>query len=177
MKIYKLSNKLLGVASVGSTDGYQDSMRIKMFSGWLESKDPEYFKGATFFYDNIDLNRGRDFLKESKTYDIVILHHIFNPQDRTGLETGKFSRSPEHKVNNWIRRLQSTGADYIFVYGSVGEVAPWWLGNITGYNLIQDYNGYQSIYRNSSLPPIETPHNSYIDWDKVDVSWMEELKK
>jgi len=178
MKIYKIANKSLTIGNVGSFESANDTNRIYMVSDWLANKDQEYAKDITnFSHDNIDLNRGRDFLKEGKTYDIVILHDIFNPSDAVdSKKQGIFSTSPHHRSEIWVSRLASTGADYIFVFGSWTEVGGWWLGEIPGYDMIKGRSEYQTVYRSKSLPPVEIESDKPIDWDKVDTTWLEKLE-
>jgi hypothetical protein len=172
MKIYKLSGKVLNVANVGGFGSINDRIRLDMASDWLSYNDPDYSENIKFSHDNIDLNSGRDFLKESKSYNIVILHDIFNPVGENDLSRGIFSVSPDHNADSWVKRLASTGADYIFVFGSWTEVGGWWLGDIPGYDKTYGTSEYQTIYRNKKLPPIEIKPKKKIDWDKVNFSFL-----
>lgn len=177
MKIYKLSSKSLSIGNVGSFDSPNDVNRVYMMSDWLASKDPQYAEGVTqFSHDNIDLNSGRDFLKESLNYDIVVLHDIFNPLDAGDRNRkGIFSTSPHHKSEIWVNKLASSGADYIFVFGSWGEIGGWWLGDIPGYDKIKGSSEYQTVYRNQSLPPIKIEEEKPIDWDSANLDWLKDL--
>lgn len=110
-----------------------DRDRLHEVGEWLEKRDSEI---AQEYYnkrsdDYIDLNDNRDFLKENKTYDIVILHHIYEPGRVR--DASPFRISPVHNRQNWIKRLHSTGAKYIFAYGDIDEVSGRWLGSIAGY--------------------------------------------
>lgn len=176
MKIYRISNSSVSVANVGASGTSGDENRCYMAASWLSKNDPVYSENITFSYDNINLIYGRDFLKENKRYDIVILHHIFNPIDRKDNGAGVFSISPLQSVENWTRRLLNTGADYIFSYGSYGEVSAGWLGDIPGYNCHIGHDGYEGVFRSQKLPDINVEINRTIDWDKVDVSWLNDLE-
>lgn len=170
MKIYKLSGRNLSVANVGGFNSLNDKNRMYMVSDWLFSNDPEYSNDIVFKEDNIDLNVNRDFLKEANVYDLVILHDIYNQFEFRG--QGIFSMSDGHNVANWLKRLVSTNADYIFVFGSWGEVGGWWLGNIPGYKKYEGKSEYQTVYRKESLLPIEVKEKKPIEWDKIDISWL-----
>jgi len=91
--------------------------------------------------DFIDLNDGRDFLKESKTYDMVALMRVFHPMggdysvryhQRQG--PGLFRLSSDHTAEHWNRRLKGTGAKLIFAFGdSTDCVTGEYVGPIQGY--------------------------------------------
>lgn len=173
-EIWKLAGKTLNIGNVGSFDNENDRNRLYMVDGWLRRNDPKYLEGVSYGNDHIDLNNGRDFLKESKTYDMVILQHVYNPTDSKDLKEGIYRISPNHTSINWVKRLQATNADYIFVSGGYSEVGAWWLGSIPGYDLV-DNNDYLSVYRKQGLPPITIEPPKRIKWDEVDVSWMKDL--
>jgi hypothetical protein len=97
--------------------------------------------------DIIDLNGGRDFLKEERKYDIVCLHYIFALDIRTLSQSEKhtalilgvqqYTVSDIHTPENWRKRLISTEAKSIIVYGQIecdSEVNYKYLGEIDGYD-------------------------------------------
>ena len=146
MKIYRIAQSTITVANVGATGSELDSMRLETVVLRYLLDNPnfelseideasEYMIPPNMSIDDVDLNQGRDFLKESLSYDIVVLNYIFNPtKDFQGISTGEFQRSDVHSREEWVRRLASTGAKLIFVFGEFGEIGGWWLGNISGYS-------------------------------------------
>lgn len=90
--------------------------------------------------DTISLEGGRDFLKESKTYDVVIILHILNRlgDDQVGgdqtFRTGAAAVSAIQSPDTWRDRLVRTNARVIFAFGAPeGEVGGNYLGEISGY--------------------------------------------
>jgi hypothetical protein len=91
--------------------------------------------------DVINLLQGRDFLKEKKKYDFVILHSIFHTRPefmQRHLQDGSMKKeiSPLHTIERWQRRLVSTKATKIFVW----ELRPfslsgWHLNELPGYKI------------------------------------------
>lgn len=83
-------------------------------------------------HDYVDLNVGRDFLKENKTYDMVILGNIWHPDPgEVRLESGIFAVSPQHGISTWKRRLVGTKAEIIGVFGS--DLGGDQIGDLPGY--------------------------------------------
>ncbi len=142
MKIYKIAQHNISVANVGFTNSTLDKWRLEtiilrylMGSKEFENLSEEEITNK-LIVDNINFQFGRDFLKENKQYNIVILHYIYNPsydniQERN--TPGPFKRSELHDRKNWISRLISTNAEGIFVFGDVTEVSGGWLGELPGY--------------------------------------------
>lgn len=100
-------------------------------------------------HDYIDLNQGRDFLKESKQYDVVALHNLYHPgggEDEK--RSGYYAVSPQHTAQNWRRRLVSTGAELIGVFGvDWGGDA---IGDLPGYTRIRRH-GDMSVYMKDKI--------------------------
>jgi len=94
-------------------------------------------------YDFIDLNRGRDFLKESKRYDIVVLIYIFIGIDKDEIENEPmyFFNDPLTKVSdlhsqeNWRQRLLDTEAREILIFGynPYSEISGDYIGELDSY--------------------------------------------
>jgi hypothetical protein len=176
MKIFRISNqtsKTITIGNIGSFGSLNDQNRLYMVDDWLFRNDPEYVDGASYSHDNVDLNHGRDFLRESKSYNVIVLHDIYNPVDDVDRQKGGiFSVSPHHGPGQWVQKLAASGADYIFVFGSWGEIGGWWLGEIPGYDTIRGRNEYKTVYRNQKLPPVNIEEEKPIDWENFDISWL-----
>lgn len=130
----------LRVGNVGSQEfgqgGYRrfDQTHWDNVMRWLSENDVDVTNAT---HDFIDLNQGRDFLQEQQTYDIVILHHIYTDESQEDHGVEDYQRSPLHKKENWVQRLQNTRAKYIFVFGSGKEtksVDSDYIGSIPGYH-------------------------------------------
>ena len=101
---------------------------------WLMKNDSSCLS-ESLVHDYIDLNEGRDFLTEDKTYGIVILHYLYNPPFKEEIrETGFFAISPFHTKERWQERIVSTNAKHVFAIGSFGEVGGEYLGVLDGYS-------------------------------------------
>lgn len=112
--------------------------------------------------DIINLNLGRDFLKEDKEYDYVILNYIFDPGDKPNaaylaFQVGdEFNTSKLQSPKAWNKRLKSTKAKKIFIFsgGDKGsEVDGRYIGPIEGYNqkLISNTCGEIWVYDRKTL--------------------------
>jgi len=134
------------IAHVGSTESNEDDrFHTDMMTDWFIKNNPEILD-QRFENDYIDLNEGRDFLKENKKYDIVILHYIYAPSHFSGRTQGYFGTSSEHTPQNWARRLVGTDAKYIFTVGGITEVSGMYLGNLPGY-IREDPRDMFTVYR------------------------------
>lgn len=127
-------NKNLSIAHVGSLQNEADRVRSGWVFWWLKKNG---INVSSFQNDYINLDQGRDFLEENQSYDVVILHHIYNPDEQEEPKGGDFNVSSKHNENEWRNKLSHSGAMYIFVFGGLGEVAVEYLGNISGYKLIK----------------------------------------
>jgi len=115
-----------------------DVSRFDQIVDWLYKNDSKTYEQLCLprHDDFIDLNDGRDFLQEDKTYDIVILHFVYHARfgDRfRETSEGLFVQSPLHSINNWRGRLVRTGAKYIFADGAYSEISPETLSQLSGY--------------------------------------------
>jgi len=101
---------------------------------WLVKNDSSCLSDP-LIHDYIDLNEGRDFLTEDKTYGIVILHYLYNPPFKEeAKDAGFFAISPFHTKEKWQKRIISTDAKHVFAIGSFGEVGGEYLGILSGYS-------------------------------------------
>lgn len=110
--------EILYFGNVGTYENDQYwSFYYQIVIDWLSENDPEYIAKKEFNHDNIDLNNGRDFLKEKTSYSIIILCNLYNPPEsmRTTDQMGDFALSDLHTEKNWSSRLAQSGAKYIFI--------------------------------------------------------------
>jgi len=99
--------------------------------------DPEFASRKKQF-EVINLSEGRDFLQETATYDMVIVHSVLSPS--VGLTRFKGNKelmtSPDHTVEVWRNRLVSTWAKYIVVCeGQPYTLSGRELGELPGYDV------------------------------------------
>jgi hypothetical protein len=83
-------------------------------------------------FDRINLNDGRDFLQESRPYDVVLLCWVTAGDTHKG-DQGHYNVSKDHTPAGWKSRLVASRAKYIFASGAGTEVAHEFLGNLDGY--------------------------------------------
>ena len=146
MTWYRRSQKTsVQVAMVGSMQGEFEMMASRTMVDWLSDNDPEML--ADFHYDHINLAQHRDFLRESRTYDLVAVCWIYQ---KPGENAGYFAVSDLHAPQNWGRRLSSTQAKYLFVFGWDTEINAQWLGAIAGYRLLPKA-GTADVYARSDV--------------------------
>lgn len=90
-------------------------------------------------FDAINLVDGRDFLRETYTYDVVIVHSVLSPGVRIrGARNKELLTSPDHDIEVWRNRLISTGAKYIVVCeGQPYTLSGWELGDLPGYTVLK----------------------------------------
>ena len=129
MNWYKISNKVFSVAHVGHSG--ENGCPALTLVDWIDTHIPE-MKDIQLKHDYIDLNKGRDFLKEGNTYDFVLLEYVYLGITRNQKE-GYFAQSNLQTPENWRKRLQNTNAKVIFAFGSWTEVSGSYIGNIPGY--------------------------------------------
>ncbi len=160
MKLQQITNKdPIIIAHVGASkqqngngtlQSENDRWQMEEVYRWLidnlDDQQLSRFKNQS--QDFIDLNEGRDFLKENNQYDIVVLHMIYSPYQGYGgnTENSLFNISDQHSPQNWNRRLKSSGAKYIFMFGDGEEVHGKYIGKIDGY-VGPSYEGnYLQVY-------------------------------
>jgi hypothetical protein len=119
----------LAIAQVGFTGSDNDRERLLAMKLWLDRNDPDFAErlrvartAGKLTEDCYDLNSHppRDFLAESIRVDVVVLHNLWGLPGGTG-PTG---RSPLHESGRWNRRLASTEARYVFVFGGDFHAEP-----------------------------------------------------
>jgi hypothetical protein len=115
----------LTIAHVGHTGTDADRDQFLAMGLWLQRNDEPFYRNmceglsdGSLFQDAIDLNgsRPRDFLTEQCSYDIVVTHNLWGlPERATSSAT---ACSPHHSPERWRRRFETSGARYIFMFGS-----------------------------------------------------------
>jgi hypothetical protein len=119
------------VAHVGHTGTLNDFKRIAEVIEWCGKHGQEIGKGDFF-----NLSKGRDFLREDKKYEVVVLHFIF--RGGFGVNNSKHPElglSPLASWSNWRKRLVDSGAKWIFAYGGMAEVGGTYIVNLDGYRV------------------------------------------
>lgn len=140
------------VAHVGAFDrlSQADVDRDISVMGLIALLDSDFLKDQDLAPDIINLAYGRDFLQESKSYDIVILHSIVSTKVR--LPSTRFPRlraSKDHSLKIWRVRLGLTGAKYIAICeGLEATLSGIEMGEILGYTVLKE-DGYVTLYRRS----------------------------
>jgi hypothetical protein len=148
------------IAQVGAykkrTDG--DIWRWLTALDWLMKNDRLPDKST---HDVINLKYGRDFLREHETYDIVVLHDIYDAgnldivqkiqANLPKLVWQAIETSSVASEKRWRWRLQQTKAKFIFVF----ETSPccingWGLGELEGYK-VEHIDHQVAIYRRIDL--------------------------
>jgi hypothetical protein len=125
---------LESICHVGYTKSTDDFDRVVKVSDWLTYNNIVYPDKSAF----IDLTRGKDFLTMKDTYDIVVLHFICRWEkrhvDRIGGEMPPELSISEHASwSNWRKRLVSTNAEAIHLFGGQGEVGGSYIATLDGY--------------------------------------------
>lgn len=145
----------VSVGNVGATAGdpenhtFLDALALWLLKNDRDLADRWMDEGVK--HDYIDLNQGRDFLKESKRYDVVVLHNLYEPgRGEPHLHTGYYAVSPQHTVANWRRRLAQTGADLIAIYGI--DLSGDYIGDLPGYSKHKAGRSSQTYYIKDKLP-------------------------
>jgi len=156
---------MVQIANVGATagDAYHDLYLGETFSWIIDNRDKvggleNRLISDTSLHDYISLDEGRDFLKESKKYGIVILHNLYHPiSGEAPRRGGFFGVSKSHSIPAWRHRLVQTGADLIAIFGDdLGGRA---IGHLPGYTRYRK-DSMRAFYvkdnmKHSSEDPIE----------------------
>ena len=139
------------VAHVGCTGTDEDRDRRLEIAIWLRRNDAEFYRAwfepgpePSVIEDFIDLNGKppRDFLLEDLHYEVVVTHNLWGfPSESELGGYGPASASVHHGEAQWRQRLESSGARYIFLFGSDFSVG----------NLSRDLQGYDSYFVPSTL--------------------------
>lgn len=115
--------------------------RIFKVMEWLDDYDQEELI-AQARPDWIDLRHGRDFLRETGKYEIVVLHFLFRggfrqPAAHDAHDNIQLCVSPLSSWAFWRHRLVQTGAKFIFAFGGLAEVGGTFIVNLDGYRSIK----------------------------------------
>lgn len=147
--------KSLEIAEVGAFKRRSREDLIRRAAALIEIMeiDPE-FAASKKEFDAINLFDGRDFLVETYTYDMVIVHSVLSPglSKRLGPMPGNkdLMTSPDNDLEVWVNRLVSTGAKYIVVCeGQPYTLSGLELGELPGYT-IQKRDQWLTVYKKSS---------------------------
>lgn len=128
--------RLNTVCHVGHTKTTDDLQRVIDSVTWMEKNGYTPPRQADF----VELRKGRDFLKETAQYDVVILHFIF----RGGMlirnrKHNELATSPLSSWVSWRKRLMLTEAKLIFAFGGMGEIGGTFLADFDGYKTHRIY--------------------------------------
>lgn len=127
------------ILHVGFTGTGNDHWRISKVMDWLRLAAIKYPDKSLF----MDLTEGEDFLIDTGTYDMVVLHFISREekchQRRRGRIPKELTVSEHASWYNWCRRLIATEAGYLFLFGGFGEVS---------WSYVAGLGGYKCVYNN-----------------------------
>ena len=136
------------IAMVGAHDPltFDDAMRLEVAATTHGIIVPKTYPRQNTGLDIINLDYGRDFLRERKRYATVIVHSVFHSNRTTfkplsmaeqmvGQRYG-VKQSPCHSIAAWCDRLVATRAQMIVVW----ELVPfalngWQLGDLPDYRI------------------------------------------
>lgn len=131
------------VAEVGAFKRLSPEDRIRRTAALIAILEIDQdFAALKKTFEAINLVDGRDFLEDTDTYDIVIVHSVLSPQvNRAHMPTHikpELMTSPHHDIQNWKNRLVSTEAKYIVVCeGQPYTLSGWELGKLPGYTKVK----------------------------------------
>jgi len=119
---------------------FDDAMRLEVAVTTHGVVVPKTYPRQNTGLDIINLDYGRDFLRERRRYATVIVHSVFNSNQspRESSQAAKAypacKQSHYHTEDNWRDRLVATRAQVIVVW----ELVPfalngWQLGDLPGY--------------------------------------------
>jgi hypothetical protein len=143
------------VAHVGWTGSRADRERREIVEQHEDALGSELRLGVKFdlaYQGPPDAQCGADFLRDSRTFDVVVLHWIFGGWDELECARARpaianhfaFALSDQHSADAWRRRLRRSGAERIYVFGGICEVSGSWLLDIPGYR--KRYASFGTIY-------------------------------
>lgn len=132
--------KTIRVAHVGAfkRKSQADQSRHVAAVAKIVEHDRNYFQDG-IAEDIINLSYGRDFLREGKHYDVVIVHSVLSPKVRVPSKMcPRLQVSPDHTFKTWKKRLVSTGSKYISICeGQPVTMNGWELGDLPGYRILE----------------------------------------
>lgn len=159
------------IAHVGWDGSDQDQCRVLDVEEWLIANRDISLKNDSE-HDYINLINGRDFLAETKTYDIVILHFIFRGHRKQAGQLrsfwwdhfADFNVSELQSWENWRKRLASSSAMFIFPFGTTTEISGSYLVDVPGYKRIVTNTQWEIVEGNLSVfekePTCQEQNNS-----------------
>ena len=150
----------LKIGYVGYVNSEHDiTMKLRTLEYLLSKKI--ITNDTTIDEDQIDLNKGRDFLLENKCYDIVVVCYIYRYKVNNLIEEyhKEFTQSPRHTWVRWCKRLKATKANYIFLFGHATEITASFIGDLEGYIYNSTQQGLD-IYINSHTRPKKNLFNN-----------------
>jgi hypothetical protein len=120
--------RVIEIAHVGHTGTDEDRERWLQIGIWLRRNDDDLYRawfetgsGGAVAEEFIDLNGApsRDFLSEDYGYDVVVTHNLWGfPNESEIGGSGPAACSIHHGIERWRKRLQGSGARYIFLFGT-----------------------------------------------------------
>jgi hypothetical protein len=124
------------IAHVGTLHTETDRTIDILVLDYLVRNHPNYLTDDAV-HDDINLQWGRDFLLEDKTYDIVTIQFLYSECNEipSNNQNPYLRGSPIHSPENWRKRLIATNADFIFAFGDFTEVNSLYFGTLEGYGL------------------------------------------
>lgn len=137
--------------------GYIGNPHDNIIEWKIEQHFPEIFKemlDESNKIDIIDLKDGRDFLKETEEYDIAILYYVYRNLGRPDVLTGLpnyFAVSELNSWSNWLKRLISTKASTIILFGNKAEISSSFIGPIPNYKLEELKEEKLAIYTHQKI--------------------------
>jgi len=132
------------IAHVGAFKRFSsnDVRRITVALHWLVTHKIELGKPV---HDIINLHYGRDFLRETLEYDIVIIHSVFSHYFPA--KSNDAGTSEMHDMPHWIDRLLSTKAKVIFLFSDQpNSLSDGHIGKLTGYQKVESPEEDLAIY-------------------------------
>lgn len=146
-----MKGRSLKVAEVGAFKRRSREDTIRRTAALIEifKLDPE-FTARKKKFETINLVDGRDFLTETGTYDLVILHSILSPMLPLNLSPfveDECRVSMHHDIDTWRDRLEETRAAYIVVAeGQPYTLSGRELGDLPGYDVMKS-DEWLTVYR------------------------------
>jgi hypothetical protein len=146
------SERPLQIAEVGAFKRRSQEDMVRRMAALIEilELDPDFVHRKKKF-ETINLVDGRDFLRETDVYDMVIVHSVLSPSVGLVRMPGnkELMTSPDHTVEVWVNRLVSTGAQYIVVAeGQPYTLSGRELGELPGYEVVK-MDRRVTVYRKS----------------------------
>lgn len=128
---------MIKIANVGTLRNKDDEYRLFQVVEYLCHFHLQFLDDDTE-HDDINLKEPicRDFLKENKKYDLIILYFLYRYPDRipghikNDLHCGSDIHSPEI----WNKKLNESNSKFIFCFGERSEVNCDYFGELANYD-------------------------------------------